>query len=150
GKVGVLPYIGMLEERNTRRGFFEAEQWAAVKANLPAALMPVFETAYITGWRLRSEILTRHRHHLDLKAGWLRLEPGETKNGDGRMFPLPPRLRSTLEKQLAATRELEEETDRVIPWLFHRDGQPIKSFRRAWLTACSKAGLPTRIPHDFR
>src|SRR5581483_8344062 len=63
GKVGVLPYIGMLEERNTRRGFFEAEQWAAVKANLPGPLVPVFETAYITGWRVKSEILTRQRHH---------------------------------------------------------------------------------------
>src|SRR5262249_59160991 len=104
GKIGVVPYIGMLRERNTRRGFFEAEHWAAVKANLPAHLVPVFETAYITGWRVRSEILTRQRHHLDLKAGWLRLEPGETKNDDGRMFPLTPRLCAVLESQLAATR----------------------------------------------
>ncbi len=27
---------------------------------------------------------------------------------------------------------------------------PIKSFRRAWLTACEAAGLSGRIPHDFR
>jgi integrase len=38
----------------------------------------------------------------------------------------------------------------VIPWLFHRDGKPIKSLRRAWRTACKRAGLPDRIPHDFR
>jgi len=29
-------------------------------------------------------------------------------------------------------------------------GQPIKYFRRAWLTACKAAGTPHRIPHDFR
>jgi len=44
----------------------------------------------------------------------------------------------------------EQATGRVIPWLFHRDGERIKSFRRAWLTACRKAGVPGRIPHDFR
>ena len=38
----------------------------------------------------------------------------------------------------------------MIPWVFHRDGQPIKYFRRAWLTACKAAGAPHRIPHDFR
>ncbi len=26
----------------------------------------------------------------------------------------------------------------------------IKSFRRAWVTACKKAGIPERVPHDFR
>ena len=28
--------------------------------------------------------------------------------------------------------------------------QPIRYFRRAWLTACKAAGAPHRIPHDFR
>jgi hypothetical protein len=35
-----------------------------------------------------SEILTRQRHHVDLSAGWLRIEPGETKSGEGRNLPL--------------------------------------------------------------
>src|SRR5712691_7233410 len=34
--------------------------------------------------------------------------------------------------------------------MFHRSGKPIKSFRRAWVTACKKAGIPERLPHDFR
>jgi integrase len=37
-----------------------------------------------------------------------------------------------------------------VPWLFHRDGKPIKSFRSAWQSACKAAGVPGRIPHDFR
>jgi integrase len=34
--------------------------------------------------------------------------------------------------------------------VFHRDGERIVSFLRAWLTACRKAGIPGRIPHDLR
>jgi hypothetical protein len=41
-------------------------------------------------------------------------------------------------------------TGAVIPWVFHRAGMQIKSFRRAWVTACRKAGIPERVPHDFR
>jgi integrase len=152
GKVVNRPYIGMLEENNKRKGFFEADQCAAVLRHLPDDLRPVFEVAYITGWRVKDEILTREKCHLDLKAGWLRLEPGETKNNEGRMFPIStvPRLREVLERQLARTESFEKAKDRIIPCLFHRKGRPIKSFRRAWLTACKNAGVPGRIPHDFR
>ena len=34
--------------------------------------------------------------------------------------------------------------------MFHIDGRPFKSYRKAWKTACRKACLPGRIPHDFR
>jgi hypothetical protein len=44
-------------------------------------------------------LLTRKWAHVDFTAGRLRLEPGETKNGQGRMFPLTPMLRAVLEKQ---------------------------------------------------
>jgi len=45
--------------------------------------------AYITGWRFKSEILTRQKRHVDLKAGWLRLDANETKNDEGRMVLHP-------------------------------------------------------------
>jgi hypothetical protein len=165
-RVAVKPYIGKLALNNTRKGFFEWEQFSPVLKNLPGDLQPVIETAYITGWRIADEIFTRQKHHADLKGrGWLRLDPGETKNGEGRNFPFTARLREIIERQLEYTKALEKATRRIIPWLFHRDGRPIKSFRRCWLTSCVKAGLGTeirsadgklikkigaRIPHDFR
>jgi integrase len=97
--------------------------------------------------------------------GWLPLDPGETKNLEGRNFPLTVRLREIIEQQLEHTKTQEKATGRIIPWLFHRNGKQIKTFRRSWLTACVKAGLGTeirsansklikkignRIPHDFR
>src|SRR5262249_52792687 len=43
-----------------------------------------------------------------------------------------------------------KQSGQIIPWLFHRDGLPIKSFRRSWVTACKAAGVPGRLRHDFR
>ncbi len=165
-RVAVKPYIGKLALNNTRKGFFEWEQFSPVLKNLPEDLQPAIETAYITGWRIHDEIFTHQKYHADLKGrGWLRLDPGETKNNEGRNFPFTARLREIIEKQLERTRALEKATGRIIPWLFHRGGKPIKTFRRSWLTACVKAGLGTeirsangklikkigaRIPHDFR
>jgi hypothetical protein len=107
---------------------------------------PDIEAAYITGWRIHDEIFTRQKHHADLKGrGWLRLDPGETKNGEGRNFPFTARLREIIERQFERTKALEKATGRIIPWLFHCEGRPIKTFRRSWLTACVKAGLGTEI-----
>jgi integrase len=149
-KVSGVPVIDMLAEATPRSGFFEPEVFNAVEANLPEDIKPVARTAYITGWRVASEILTRQWKHVDLKAGFLRLEPGETKNSEGRMFPFSPQLRSILERQRKRTSSLEQEQGRIIPWVFHRRGEPIVSFLKAWKKACRAAGVPHLIPHDLR
>ena len=163
-KVASKPHIPLLAVQNTRKGFFEIEDFKRVLAHLPEEIKPVAITAYVTGWRVKSEILSRQPSHLDLKNGWLRLEPFETKNDDGRNFPLTPMLREALEKQVRKTEALRREGI-ITPWLFHREGKQIKNFRWAWITACIKAGLGSetrdinglrlkrsakRIPHDFR
>jgi integrase len=148
--VAVIPVIHLLHEANARKGFSEREQFETVLKYLPEDLKPVVVTAYHTGWRVDSEILTRKRPHLDLKAGWLRLEPGETRNDDGRNFPVTQELRAVLEEQVSKTRALELATGQIIPWLFHLNGEPIKNFRCAWLSACKLPGVPGRLRHDFR
>jgi integrase len=89
-KVLALPYIPMLKEANTRKGFFEADQLQALLRHLPDHLRGVIQTAAITGWRIKSELATRQWQHVDFGAGWLRLEPGEAKTDEGRMFPPHP------------------------------------------------------------
>jgi site-specific recombinase XerD len=84
GKAAGKPYFAKLHLNNARKGFLEADQFNAVLRHLPEEIKPVAITAYVTGWRVHDEILTRQKHHLDLKSGWLRLEPGETKNNEGR------------------------------------------------------------------
>ncbi len=149
-KVGQLPRFRMLRENNARKGFFEAEQFRAVLQHLPEHLKPVFEVAYITGWRVSSELLTRKWQHVDLENGWLRLDPGESKNSEGRMFPLTPELRDILSRQFERTRQLQLATGQLIPWVFHRAGKPIKNYYGGWDKACRLAGYPDRVAHDLR
>ncbi len=38
----------------------------------------------------------------------------------------------------------------IVPWIFCRDdGSPIKGYRKAWASACKRAGI-SKIMHDFR
>jgi integrase len=77
GKIVRRPFIDLLQEHNARTGFFEREECDAVLAHLPDDLRAVFTVAYLTGWRVKSEILTRQWAHVDFQSGWLRLEPGD-------------------------------------------------------------------------
>ena len=48
-------------------------------------------------------------------------------------------------------RLLEKNGDlRVAALVFHRDGDPVDDFRKAWATACHTAGVPDRLFHDLR
>ena len=35
-------------------------------------------------------------------------------------------------------------------YVFHRDGKPIKNFRKSWEMACERAGVPGLLFHDLR
>ena len=121
------PYIAMLAEHNVRTGFFEADQFTTVKGKLRPALQPVAEFAYLTGWRVQSEVLPLEWRNVDLKAGTVTLDPGTTKNGEGRTIYLTTALRTLLEAQEKASEALKAR-DVICPYVFHRNGQRIKVF----------------------
>ena len=112
-------------------------------------LKPLITFAYITGWR-KGEIQALQRHQVDFDIGRVYLEPGTTKNEDARWFPFTQELRELLERQKDETERLQREKRKLIPWVFHREGKRIGDFRKSRKTACRKAGLPRKIPHDFR
>jgi integrase len=87
GRLQVRPHIPMLAEHNVRRGFLEPAQFALVKAELPVALQPILQFAYLTGWRLRSEVMPLEWRNVDWQGRTVRLDPGTTKSGEGRTFP---------------------------------------------------------------
>jgi integrase len=149
GKLSHRPHIPMLQEHNIRAGFFEAEQFEAVQKRLPAALRPVAAFAYLTGWRVPSEVLPLEWRNVDLDAGTVSLDPGTTKNGEGRTVYLTAALRELLTTQKAAADALKAKGT-ICARVFHRRGKPIRSFHKAWRSACAAAGCPGKLLHDFR
>jgi Phage integrase family len=86
GRVAVIPKFPMPEVDNARQGFFEANEYRAVLAELPAQLRPLIIAIYYTGWRT-GELLGLEWSQVDFEAGILRLEVRTTKNNKGREFP---------------------------------------------------------------
>jgi integrase len=160
------PPIRRLKEAPPRAGFFEADQYEAVRRLLPDDLQLAVTLAHTYGWRTQSEVLTLERRQLDLDAGTagtIRLDAGSTKNDDGRVVYITPELKGLLRAHLERVKALEKKIGRIIRYVFpHFSGVLVKTprrpvlgerrqdFRRAWATACRRAGCPGMLRHDFR
>jgi integrase len=158
----------MLKESNVRKGFFEYGDFLALRDALPEDLQPIVTFGYHSGWR-KAEILGLTWERVDLREGIVRLDPGETKNEEGRTLYMNEEL-------LKEIHDLHAKRHLGCPYVFHRDGNPIAGFRKAWASACIQVGLcevlkdsegkavvvkdkkgnekvvkvPTKIFHDFR
>jgi integrase len=151
GMLPSRPHIGLLREQNVRRGFFEPDEFQAVCRHLPPDLADFVSFLHVTGWRWRSEAARLRWTDVALAAGEVRLDPGTTKTGEGRVFPFTAELRALLEPRRALTHERERELGRVVPYVFTRtNGEPLRSFTKAWASACRAAEVPGRVLHDFR
>jgi integrase len=135
--------------RNVRQGFFELDAFETLRSHLPNAVQPVATFANLTGWRVPPEVLTLQWPQVDRQAKLIRLEPGQTKNSEGRTFPYAnlPELDELIEARWQARERLKAH-DVICPYVFHRHGEPILTFRKSWKAATIKAGCPGRIPHD--
>src|SRR5262249_42159964 len=131
GKIIRKPHIEMLEEDNVRQGFFELDQFQATNAKLPEHLKGPMAFAYLTSWRVRSEVLKLCWSNIDFKAGTVRLEPGTTKNKKGRLIHMTPALRSLLEQQYEANMIFQRENGKIVPLVFHNAGKPIRNYYKA-------------------
>ncbi len=145
------PELPTIEVRNVRQGFFEEGDLRSVVGHLPADLRPLVLFGFLTGWR-KGECVSLRWAQVDFKAGTVRLEPGTTKNGQGRVFPFGayPELAQVLRTQREATSALERATGQIVPLVFHRQGRPIKDLDDAWRRACREAKVPGRLFHDLR
>lgn len=146
------PAFPTLRVSNARKGFFEREELERVRAALPEPLRAVVTFAYLTGWRVPSEVLPLTWDRVDFRAGVVRLDVRSTKTDAGRIFPFDvlPELLDVLHRQRLYTDAFEAATGQPIPYVFHRAGQPIRDFSHVWRMACQQKGLAGRIPHDFR
>jgi integrase len=158
-KLNQKPAFPTVKVTNARDVFFDDWEFAALKKELPDYLKGLAEFSYLTGWRINSELLGLDEGHQPLEwnqvhfqAGVVTLKVGTTKNDEGRTFPFDvlPELKGILGRQRGYSDHWSKITGKVVPLVFHRRGEPIKNFRRAWMSACKRADLGRKIPHDFR
>lgn len=144
-----VPRIRRLSPGEPRQGFLPVDDFRRIAEELvrrvpgrtgasgPEAVRDVCEWAYWSGWR-RGECFGLEWERVGDGWAWCR-----DKSGRRKQAPLSGPLGPILERRRVAR----------LPgcrWVFHRAGRPIRSLRRAWDAACSRAGLPGRVFHDLR
>ncbi|PYV54374.1 MAG: site-specific integrase [Acidobacteria bacterium] len=144
-KVHMVPYIAMLREDNIRTGFLESTQHdrlAAETGKIGLWLRAMFEVGYTYGWR-HEELLALRVDQVNLLAGTIRLEPGTTKNLQGREVSMTLPVKALLTQCVNG----KSSHDHVFT---REDGKPVRDFRGTWLKACEAAKAPDLLFHDLR
>ena len=132
-----------------RQGFFDDAMVEAVIGKLPAALQPVVRFAYVTGWRVQSEVLPLEWRHVDRKVGEVRLEPGTTKNQAGPSVSVHRCAARALGRPVGRARGARE-GGHDLPVRVPAERERDQRLSGAWTKACTAAGYPGKIAHDLR
>jgi len=144
-KLQNVPYFQMLKENNTRKGFLESAQYdrlARECAKYGLWMRTLFELAYTYGWR-HGELLSLRVSQISIAERTIRLNPGETKNEEGREVTMTPLLRQLLQESIRG----KQPDDSVLT---RKDGRPVGDFRGSWETATKNAGVAGLLFHDLR
>jgi integrase len=137
-KVYRIPAIPHLRESNARKGFLTIERYARLAdacASVGLWLRAMLEVGYTFGWRV-SEVKKLSIRQVDMGSSRILLDPGTTKNDDGRVVRFKPG--SVLANLLAACCQGKQADGYVFT---REDGSPIRDFRSAWAKVCCAAEL---------
>jgi integrase len=143
GKAERNPVFGVkhLKENNERDRILSPEEYTRLLAHSSAHLKPIIKLAYHTAMR-QGEILSLTWGQVDLKEGFIRLRPEDTKTNEGRLVPLNLELMEMLQAM-----------PRGLPGVrvFSYQGKAFgSSFRKAFDTARKQAGIEDFTFHDLR
>ena len=142
-KVVRAPKFPKLSENNIRKGFLEDGQYRKLIEYCPELwFRSLVECGRTYSWRI-SELLTMRVNQVDVSQRVIRLEPGTTKNRDGREVLMTDEVW----KLLSALVHGKSAEDHVFT---RSNGRPVCDFRVTWQKACAYAGVPDLLFHDLR
>lgn len=127
-KVIRLPGFPRLQENNVRKGFLEEGKFEMLINSCPELwFRTLVELGRTYGWRV-SELPNLRVRNVDIISRTIRLDPGTTKNGEGREVTMTATALELL--KACITRKSPEE-----PVFTRPDGSQVKVFRKVWVKA---------------
>jgi integrase len=136
--------VGKLKEDNVRTGFIteaQAELLAAECAKVGLWMRALFAVLFEFGFRV-GEALALRVSQIDLARRTIRLNPGETKSGQGREAVMTTATYSLV--QLCCASKTPND------YVFTRNGERILDFRGVWQRIIVAAGFTRLHVHDLR
>jgi integrase len=128
-----MPNFPHLRENNVRKGFLEDSQYRKLVEGGELWFRALVECGRTYRWRV-SELLNMQVNQVALAQRIVRLEPGTTKNSDGREVVMT----DAQYLLLGACVEGKSPEDTVFT---RSNGTPVRSFRAVWEKACTFAGV---------
>ena len=139
-KVMRMPSFPHMKENNVRKGFLEDEQFRALVADAELWFRALVECGRCYGWRV-SELLGMKVEQVDLVQKVIRLEPGTTKNSDGREVFMTDTVRALLSACVQGKKPEAQVFTRP-------NGSPVRDFRVTWERACTRIGVGETLCAD--
>jgi integrase len=144
-KVQHVPTFHLLPENPPRKGFLKDDQYLRLAdecGKVGLWLRSIFEVYFTYGWR-KAEVISNIRvSQVDLNHRTIDLEPGTTKNKQGRVIKMTQKVFELVSACIEG-----KKPDELV---FTRDGKPILDFRKSWQNVCEAAGLAGLKVHDLR
>jgi integrase len=139
--VSTMPVIKLYREDNTRKGFIDIGDLNAVLEKIPNPnVRDLVEFLYHSGWRQIEGLMFQWSW---IDQNMIRIPAEYSKTKEPRRLPIVGRLMDILERR-QKVRRLD------CPYVFHRNGKPIKYFRKAFYVAAAQIEHPSLRPHDMR
>lgn len=131
-----------LPENNERKRILSKKELDELVPTLPQHARDLVLTGYYTGMR-SGEIFGLTWNKVDLKEGYIKLEPQDTKTKKPRRIYFSEAVHSILTR-LNKVRHLDHDN------VFTYKGRPVKSIKTCLSRACDKAGVQDFRFHDLR
>ncbi len=141
-RVYCVPSFPHLAENNVRVGFLEDGQHQKLVEGSDLWFRAMVDVGRTYGWRIR-ELRERKVSQVNLLNRTIRLEPGTTKNGEGREVTMT----KAVYELLAGCINGKGAHDYVFTCA---DGKRVKDFREQWRNTCVAASVPKLLFHDLR
>lgn len=137
------PKVRLFSVQNTRTGFVQPGEFTRLVRALEAIDQSVADLTtmlYGLGWR-RGEVVDLRWAEVDVGSGMVQLPARRTKGRKQRTIRVGEDIHALFRRRWVI---------RNGAAVFHRDGRPVRDFRRAWARAVDAIGHPGLLVHDLR